>query len=498
MTEGQDIFSPVELPCGRKLQNRMVKVALYEHSAALLGGPPNDVHFGMYSRWGAGGWGMVITGNMQVSNQHLGLGRDVTLPKTLDEVSLRPYRKLASCMHGDDPQSRPLAIVQLCHTGRQSGNIIGGRPANVPPLAPSAVPLELKPRNAGSKAPLMSVITSKLMFTPPRAMTIQEIDNAVDEFVKGAQMAARAGFDGVQIHAAHGYLVAQFMSQRSNIRTDEYGKDRLLFLRRIVTAIRAPGVVPKDFALGIKMNAADYVDTSSGPVANEDRALEHFRTIATWGLLDFIEVSGGDYDSPDFMAETKVSRRQAVFEGFSSRAMQYLTIDKIQRRPLILLTGGLRTPELLKSALAKNHTDLLGLGRTAVVRPDLPKRLAENPDVWPEPIFPLFDAPAHKLPLRFFLEDKLALLASVLWDLIPPSYRPAAPGLVGAGAETARHDIMLQALARNAEKLCYPGSDFAAMVRFWLYTAPGGSKSRVGLWITVLALILCAIALFKM
>lgn len=99
-----------------------------------------------------------------------------------------------------------------------------------------------------------------------------------------------------------------FMTQ-TNRRTDEYSAhdNPLHLLHQIVTSIRAPGVVPQDFVLGVKLNAADYVDSSqSGDAVNnpsdtaldEERPLKHIQEIASWGMVDFIEVSGGDYESP--------------------------------------------------------------------------------------------------------------------------------------------------------------------------------------------------------
>lgn len=85
---------------------------------------------------------------------------------------------------------------------------------------------------------------------------------------------------------------------QSNIRTDEYSADTLLFLRRILTSMRAPGVLPDDFVLGIKLNAADYVEGSTSSTPEGNRVVQHFREMVSWGLLDFIEISGGDYEDP--------------------------------------------------------------------------------------------------------------------------------------------------------------------------------------------------------
>ncbi len=149
---------------------------------------------------------MIITGNVQVSQTHGGLGRDVIIPDTFSEEVLQPYRRWASIIHGEtgptpvQKTQTSLAIMQLCHTGRQSPNIIGGRSLFTPPLAPSAVPVNLNQKQPS----VVASILGSLMFLTPREMSMKDIDEAVGEFVRGAQVAAKSGFDGVEIHASHG------------------------------------------------------------------------------------------------------------------------------------------------------------------------------------------------------------------------------------------------------------------------------------------------------
>lgn len=217
---------------------------MYEHLAAFPGGPPNEHHFRLYSEWAKHGWGMVITGNVSIVPDHLGLGRDVVIPPSIDAPdALEPFTKLADAIHrtwdASKTASRPndvdnqrstrhsgrtLAIMQLNHAGRQSGNIIGGRFPFVPPLAPSPIRLGFK-----DPSPLKSIVNA-ILFQTPREMTASDISTVIDRFVTGAILACRAGFDGVQLHAAHGCmwyfppstrwtdnstdLLAQFMSPK--------------------------------------------------------------------------------------------------------------------------------------------------------------------------------------------------------------------------------------------------------------------------------------------
>lgn len=182
---------------------------MYEHSAGFLGGPPNKHHFFLYDRWGSGDWGMVLTGNVQVSRSHLSLGRDIVLPSpppssssSIPPQELEPYTLLASAIHGSDTQSghsRPLAIMQLNHTGRQSPSFIGGRSPLTPPLAPSPVRLGSHTREG-----LVARTVYRLLFQTPREMTMEDIDALVSSFIHGARVALESGFDGVQLHASHG------------------------------------------------------------------------------------------------------------------------------------------------------------------------------------------------------------------------------------------------------------------------------------------------------
>jgi 2,4-dienoyl-CoA reductase-like NADH-dependent reductase (Old Yellow Enzyme family) len=180
---------------------------MYEHMADMFGGPPNVAHFALYSQWAQHHWGMIITGNVQVSATHLTLGRDMTIPREISEETLQPFRKLARIIHQEDSgleisahaSPRSLAIMQLSHAGRQSPRILGGR-FFAPPLAPSAVALG-SGRNEKS---LISGLFHRLLFQKPREMSLADINTVTAAFVRGAKLAVLAGFDGIQLHAAHG------------------------------------------------------------------------------------------------------------------------------------------------------------------------------------------------------------------------------------------------------------------------------------------------------
>ncbi|CAE6501803.1 unnamed protein product [Rhizoctonia solani] len=272
------------LPCGRELRNRLVKAAMYEAMADFGGGPPTRQHCEIYSKWAAGGWGMVITGNVQVCQSHLTLGRDITLPKNAAEME--SFKHWARCIKPSE--AGPVAIMQLSHAGRQSPRFIGGRNPWTPPSAPSAQPMT--PREG-----ILSRLVFSILFQRPRPMDPVEINSVVSAFVSGAVVAHESGFDGIQLHASHGYLLSQFLSIKKNHRVDDYGPpNELKLLHDIVFAIRAEPRIPDSFAIGAKLNAGDY----AGDQVAEGHALSHVRSIAAWQQVDFLEISGGDYESP--------------------------------------------------------------------------------------------------------------------------------------------------------------------------------------------------------
>ena len=337
------VLQPVALPSGHVMSNGLVKVAMYEHMAPLFGGLPNAHHLALYNLWSQGGWGMVITGNVQVSQDHLTLGKDMVVPETITSDTLRSYKALACAMRPlsernlsknehDVSMPRTLIIMQVSHAGRQSPILLGGRSPFVPPLAPSALGL-----GRGATSGWFARLMYNVGFPTPRVMSLQDIDNVVSRFVLSAHLAHDAGFDGIELHASHGCksspvsllsdrskwpfrptrsvyfsqgesLVACLcplysLSYQSNVRNDAYSANHspLYLLQRIVTSIRA--VLPRPFVLGVKLNSSDYVGAGSvrDPRAEEeaeDRAVAHVIDIARWDMIDFIEVSGGDYENP--------------------------------------------------------------------------------------------------------------------------------------------------------------------------------------------------------
>ncbi|EKM77403.1 hypothetical protein AGABI1DRAFT_93471 [Agaricus bisporus var. burnettii JB137-S8] len=416
---------------------------MYEHLANFFGGSPNEFHLALYSIWSRYEWGMVITGNVQVSPSHLTLGRDLVVPKHLDEASIKPYKALANAIKGSG--GRTLAILQLSHAGRQSPNTIGGRFPFAKPLAPSAI-------RVGTNLTLddpIALMVHKILFQTPEEMSLADFDSVLEGFQRGARLAHMSGYEGIELHVAHGYLLTQFLSPKSNHRQDLYSlkhENGLHFLRRIVDTIRTEA--PPRFVVGIKLNAADYVDTSSDDSSSttpsgETLAFQHVLDIAKWGTVDFIDISGGDYESPGFLnssMEAKTGRRQALFSRFSQQILKALDNAGYHspHRPVIMLTGGLHTPNLVKSALLSGQTDIVGIGRASVVCPEIPQKMAEfekgqgrvDGDI------PFAIEPEQSVPIYLKYWPIVSIWASI-----------SKVKLVGAGLKTAWYTLVMRKYA---------------------------------------------------
>ncbi|TFK49025.1 FMN-linked oxidoreductase [Heliocybe sulcata] len=460
-------FSETVLPCGRIIRNRFVKVAMYEHGAALLGGPPNAYHQALYRTWSTGHWGMCITGNVQVSPTHLTLGRDLVVPDVLTASTVRPFKELADSVRSGC--SETLAILQLSHAGRQSPNLLGGRFPFAPPLAPSALRLG---SGANSQASFVGRLLYHVLFQTPKEMTVVDIDYVVQQFTKGAEMAVEAGFDGIELHASHGYLLAQFISPKSNTRVDSYSAGKLALLHRLVSSIRE--TVPSDFVVGIKMNAADYA--IAGGAMDADLPLQHFLEIGSWGLVDFIEISGGDYENPAFMGSIKpCSQRQALFSNFSSRAMNALSTlppESQKTAPLVLLTGGLNTLSQCSSVLKNNYAHLLGIGRLSILCPDFPRRVSQLKACEGDysSSEPTLDVPR---PVAEF--DEASGTLDRVWRHV--SKLVGFPKLIGAGMEMAWYIVMMRRVAAGQEVDATVGG-VGAVMNMWFWRAPSRLESR--------------------
>ncbi|MCO4763385.1 MAG: 2,4-dienoyl-CoA reductase, partial [Myxococcales bacterium] len=242
--------------------------------------------------------------------------------------------------------------MQLNHPGKQSPSLLSKQP-----VAPSAVPLG----GAVGKA-----------FNTPRALTHDEILAIIERFATSAQLAEKAGFHGVQIHGAHGYLVSQFLSPHHNRREDDWGgsaEKRRRFVMAVYTAIRAK--TSDNFTVAIKLNSADFQRGGF----TEEESLEVVAQLGKAGI-DLIEISGGTYEKPAMVGPPKkasTQAREAYFLAFAAKARKATDVP-------LAVTGGFRSTAGMQDALDSGATDLIGLARPLAVYPDLPKHLFADPD----------------------------------------------------------------------------------------------------------------------
>lgn len=233
----------------------------------------------------------MASGNVQVDAKYLGGPGDITLhPALAAEERLAAWKQWAqTCNSGGTP-----TVVQINHPGRQSPIGAGEKGLFEKNVAPSAISM-----NFGDG--LLPRFLSSVIFGTPKEMTVEDIQLVVRQFAETAQLAAEAGFAGVQVHAAHGYLLAQFLSEKSNTRQDAYGgspENRAKIVVDIINAVRA--AVPKGFSVGIKLNSVDHQSKKE-----LDDCLKQLRLITDAGV-DFLEVSGGTYENPLVSIESKL------------------------------------------------------------------------------------------------------------------------------------------------------------------------------------------------
>ncbi|MGV9363388.1 NADH:flavin oxidoreductase/NADH oxidase family protein [Amycolatopsis sp. NPDC003731] len=342
------LAEPLKLRCGALLPNRLVKSALSEQLGDRRNAPTRELAE-LYRTWAAGGAGALITGNVMVDPAALGEPRNVAA--TPDPAV---YRLWAGAVEGTDTR----LWVQLNHPGRQSPRYLSRQP-----VAPSVVPFG----NRGVRT----------AFAVPRALTGEEIEAIIERFGVAARTFVEAGFTGVQIHGAHGYLVSQFLSPLTNRRTDAWGGDavrRRRFLLELVRRVRAE--VGDAVPVSVKLNSADFQRGGF----TEEESLEVVRELGDAGI-DLLEVSGGTYEKAAMMGGASTQAREAYFLDYAAKARAVSDVA-------LMVTGGFATPDGMEAALRSGEVDVIGLGRPLIVDPALPSRLLEGPDVRAERLCP--------------------------------------------------------------------------------------------------------------
>jgi 2,4-dienoyl-CoA reductase-like NADH-dependent reductase (Old Yellow Enzyme family) len=341
MKSSKTLQQPFTLPCGVKIPNRIVKSAMSENNADK-GGRPSERIMQLYKTWGEGGTGILISGNVMMDSKALNEPRNVVVENEKHMTELKEWAHVAQ-KHGSH------LWMQINHPGRQSPKF------NKDVVSASDVQLPIKS-----------------MFPRPRPMTEDEIWKAIDGFGDCAFIAKKAGWKGVQIHGAHGYLVSQFLSTLTNLRIDQWGgslENRARFAIEIYRNIRQK--VGPTFPIGIKINSADF----QRGAFTEEESLEVIDMLSAEGI-DMIEVSGGTYEKAAMMGAGKkikesTQKREAYFTDFIVKA-------RARTKAPLLLTGGFRTVDVMVKAIENNELDFVGLARPFTVFPHLSKDIFEE------------------------------------------------------------------------------------------------------------------------
>ena len=338
MTENL-LFTPITLPNGTTIKNRFFKSAMSEGMGTKNFQPKKNIAT-LYKRWAEGGTGLIITGNIMIDPKGTAEPGNIVFDKNSNMEILKDWAKQGQ-QHGAK------VMVQLNHPGKQAPKTVSKQT-----VAPSAVPLG----NGLNK-----------LFSTPRALTTSEVEELVQKFVTSAKVAKEAGFSGVQIHAAHGYLVSQFLSPHDNRRTDKYGgslENRMRFLKEIYLGMREE--LGKDFPIGIKINSTDFKEDG----LTEEDSLETIVELANLGL-DFVEISGGTYERPAMMGATSTSSNKVFFAEYSKKLKQKVDIP-------VIVTGGIRSINAMNTLLNDNTTDFIGIARPLTIDPNIPNKIKQG------------------------------------------------------------------------------------------------------------------------
>lgn len=339
-----ELFSPFDIRGKATAPNRLLKSAMSEVLARDGEHLPTEKHCRLYRRWAEGGTGVLVTGNVMIDRRALGEPGNVVLE---DDAHLDRFVAWVEAVRAGHPATQ--FWMQINHPGKQSPKFLTPEP-----VAPSAVPLG----HGLDKA-----------FAAPRALEAEEIEALVRRFATTARLAKEAGWDGVQIHGAHGYLVSQFLSPHHNRRTDDWGgsaEKRRRFVLEVYRAIRAE--VGEAFVVSIKMNSADF---QKGGFEHEE-AFALIEALTAEGI-DHIEISGGNYESPAMTGARQSTReREAYFLDFAAEARTRTDVP-------LAVTGGFRSVGAMEEAVASGATDFVGLARALTLDPDLPKHAAADP-----------------------------------------------------------------------------------------------------------------------
>ena len=344
------IATPLKLPCGTEIPNRLCKAAMTEGLASPAGAPTPALNQ-LYGIWSEGGAGLLLSGNVQIDGDHLERPGNVIID---GEVSATMQTALEAWAAAGTRGGNHF-WAQISHAGRQCQKVVNPRPK-----APSAVKLGLPGGQFGE----------------PQPMSEDDIEAVIAGFARCAKVMINAGFTGVQLHAAHGYLLSQFLSPRSNQREDQWGgslENRARLLLSCVARVRA--AVGPAVPISVKLNSADFQRGGF----DFDESLQ----VAKWledASVDLIEVSGGTYEQPRLLNLEGIEPIEEQSLAASTRAREAYFVDfaEAMRKEIsipLMVTGGLRRLDAMNAALESGCADMIGIGRPMCVVTDAPAQL---------------------------------------------------------------------------------------------------------------------------
>ena len=317
------------------LPNRFVRSATWEGRANDDGSCTHGL-INMMTQLARGGVGLIITGHAYVRKD--GQAGPWQLGVYSDQL-IQGLTEMTEAVHKENGK----IVMQLAHAGCQAPFGLTG----LEPLGPSVIE-----NQEGSSC---------------REMTQAEISKVIEVFAQGAVRAKQAGFDGVQIHAAHGYLLSQFLSPFFNKRTDAYGgtiENRARVVLEVIESIRAS--VGHDFPVLIKINSEDFLDKG---LAVDD--MLHGAALLEQAGIDAIELSGGTAYSgrriPVRIAKIDTEEKEAFYKEAAKRYKERITVP-------LMLVGGIRSYEVAERLVDRGIADYISLCRPLIREPDLINR----------------------------------------------------------------------------------------------------------------------------
>lgn len=343
-----NLFTPLTLPNGTSLPNRIAKAAM-EENMCDANHAPSAALLRLYQAWADGGAGLILTGNVMVDRRAMTGPGGVVLE---DDSHLDQFKQWAQVARSGGAQ----VWMQISHPGRQMMAALGQETWSA-----SAVPLD------------MGNLSNK--FSVPKAMTAADIHEIAQRFVRTAQLAEQAGFNGVQIHAAHGYLLSQFLSPLCNQRQDAWGgslENRARLLVDIVKAVRA--AVAPQFAVAVKLNSADF-QRGGFSLQDAHQVVQMLNALN----IDVIEVSGGSYEAPAMQGQARDGRTLAREAYFLEFAQDMVALANMP----LMVTGGIRR-KAVADKVVRSGVALVGIATALAINPSLPKAWRAGQDVAPE------------------------------------------------------------------------------------------------------------------